>query len=76
VPGDGNDLAVVAVELTRDLSAVRFLHAAERDYTAWLQREVCRARQWTVPDVIRAWHDELDRREHGRAIVRGAREAA
>jgi hypothetical protein len=49
-------------ELTRRLSAARLVHAAERDYLAWLQGEVCRARGWTVADLLVEWHAELDRR--------------
>jgi hypothetical protein len=40
----------------------RQLTAARLDFTAWLQAELCRAREWTALDVIQAWHAELDRR--------------
>jgi len=71
-----NPLAVVLVELAREFSAVRFLHGAERDFTAWLMREVCQARDWNAWDLTRAWHQELDRRAHDRAVVRGEGRAA
>jgi hypothetical protein len=58
----GEEGARLVVELTRTVSALRLLHGAERDFTAWLQAEVCRARQWTVADLLVAWQEELDRR--------------
>jgi len=66
----------LAVSLVRELAAVRLLHSAERDYSAWLQRELCRARNWSTVEVLRAWHEELDRRAHGRATIRDSRRAA
>jgi hypothetical protein len=66
-PTIDNALAPVLTATIRELAAARLLHAAERDYMAWLQREVCKARDWTTWDVIKAWHQELDRRERHRA---------
>jgi hypothetical protein len=71
-----NPLASTLTATIRELAEARMLHAAERDYLSWLQREVCRAREWTIIDVIRAWHEELDRREQARRGVRGDRRAA
>jgi len=64
-----NPLAGILTATIRELVDARLVHAAERDYTAWLQKEVCKARDWTIIDVIKAWHQELDRREHYRAEV-------
>jgi hypothetical protein len=66
-----NPLAEVLTATIRELAEARLLHAAERDYTAWLQRELGRARDWSVADVMKAWHEELDRREHGRSQAVG-----
>ena len=62
-----NPLAGVLAATIRELVAARQLHAAERDFTSWLQTELCRARGWTMVDVLTAWHDELDRRAHFQA---------
>lgn len=70
-PTGERGLAVVVSELVRQLSAERAVHAAALDFTAWLQDELCRARGWTVADILRAWQLELDRRAHDRAVVRG-----
>jgi hypothetical protein len=66
------ELASVLAETIRTLSATRFLHAAERDFAAWLQAELCKAREWTMIDLIAAWHHELDRRARQRDTMRSA----
>jgi len=71
-----NALAPVLADLIREFSETRLLHSCERDYMAWLQGEVCRARGWTPWDVSQAWWQELDRRAHDRAVVRGEGRAA
>jgi hypothetical protein len=53
-----------------ELQAVKLVSACQRDFAAWLQADLCRARKWTTVDVVRAWHEELDRREQARRIVR------
>lgn len=64
------------VAARQETLAVKIVSAAQRDYTAWLQAELCKARDWTTVDVIKLWHDELDRRAHNRSMVHGARWAA
>jgi hypothetical protein len=59
-----------------ELQAVKLVSACQRDFAAWLQADLCRARKWTTADVIRAWHEELDRREQARGIIRDERRAA
>ena len=65
-----NPLAGTLTATIDELAEARLLHACERDYCAWLQREVCRARHWDAFDVLKAWGDELDRREHQRTTMR------
>jgi hypothetical protein len=71
-----NPLAGVLSTTIRELVEVKLLAAAERDYTHWLQGEVLRARQWTMPDLLRAWFAELDRRDEARRITGVGRRAA
>jgi hypothetical protein len=68
-PEVGNALAPVLVDHVRELLAVKLVSACQRDYTAWIQRELCKARNWRTVDVVQAWHQELDRRNHARAFV-------
>jgi hypothetical protein len=79
----GDECAVLLVDAVRALSAarreladLRLLHAAERDYLAWLQAEVRRARGWTIVDVVKAWCEEIDRRKHQRDTMRAHSERA
>ena len=65
-----NPLAGILTATIRELVDARRIHAAERDFTAWLQRELCKARTWDTWDVLKAWHAELDRREHQRDTMR------
>ena len=69
-PAPDNPLAPVLAEMTRTLSQTRLIMAAERDFTAWLQTELCRARTWTVLDVLHAWRDTCDARAALRATIR------
>ena len=71
-PVTAEEACTLVAELTRQLAEVRLLHAAERDFATWLQREVCRARDWTAADVVREWRSELDRRAKRRAQTRAA----
>jgi hypothetical protein len=66
-----NPLAGVLTATIRELHDVHVLHAAERDYMAWLQLEVCKARDWSIIDVTKAWYQELDRRAAAQARVHG-----
>lgn len=65
-----NPLAGVLTATILELAEARLLHSCQRDYCSWLQQEVCRARSWTPFDVLKAWHEELDRREHQREAMR------
>ena len=60
-------LAAELAELKPQARAMREIVVAGWDYIAWLQGEVCRARQWTALDVLDAWHQELERRAKARA---------
>ena len=63
------DLADQVAELTARAQALREVVGASWDYAAWLQAELCRARQATTGEVLAAWWEELDRRAKLRAQV-------
>jgi hypothetical protein len=73
-PEGGNPIAPVAVDLVRELFAVKLVSACQRDYIHWMQTETCKARDWTMPQLIHHWHQELDRRNRDRAFVMSSTE--
>ena len=72
----GDALAPVVVDLVRDLAlaraevqGLRELQSARLDHLNWLQAELCRARRWSILDLVSAWHAELDRRNAARQRI-------
>jgi hypothetical protein len=64
-----NPLAEVVVALARQLRQARceihwhrLVAASGGDFCNWLEAQLCRARGWTIVDLLSAWHQELDRR--------------
>lgn len=63
------DLTSVVCELAARLAVMREALAATWDFEAWLQAELCKAREWRALDVLDGWQQERERRAKLRAEV-------